>query len=136
MAQYCLHCKWYSADDLAHCSTCGAPFEEEFEEEAEAEATEQRPLFERVGWVLALTAAAVVGGAFVYRRFGTGGNLTAAGAAIANAAEAVKSAAGAFYTWLLGPNGQYKDYVVIALIGTAFIWLVLWLLARLGKAGT
>jgi hypothetical protein len=133
MAQYCIHCKWYSADGLTHCSTCGAPFETDYDDEEEEAEVEERSLFERAGWWLALAAGALVGGSVVYRRYGTPENLGAANSAIDRASEAVKTAIGTFYAWIIGPNGEYKDFVVIALLGTAFIWLVLWVLARLGR---
>jgi hypothetical protein len=133
MAQYCPRCKWYSADGLTHCSTCGAPLDAGWAEEDEEEVVEERPLLERLGWALALAAAAVVGGMALYGRFGTAENLGAAGAALARAIERVKEALSAAYAWLIGPNGEYRDFVVIALLGSAFVWMVLYVLARLGR---
>ena len=134
MAQYCPRCKWYSADGLTHCSTCGAPLAADWDEEdEEEEAVEERPLLERLGWPLALAAAALVGGLALYGRFATAENLGAAGAALNRAAEAIKRVVDAAYGWLVGPSGEYKDFVVIALLGSAFVWLVLYVLARLGR---
>jgi hypothetical protein len=133
MAQYCPHCKWYSADGLTHCSTCGAPFEDELDEEEEEEAVEERPLFERIGWILALAALVVVGGMALYGRFATPENLGGAAVAFRRAAEAVKAAVAGAYSWLVGPNQEYKDFIVIALLASAFVWLALWIAARLGR---
>jgi hypothetical protein len=133
MAQYCPVCKWYSADGLTHCSTCGAPFEAEEAEDPEVEEAEPRSWFERIGWGVALAAAVLVGGPYLFRRYNPQGTLASAGAAIAEGLAAVRGAAAAAYHWVIGPNGEYKDFVVIALVATAFTWLVLWVLARLGR---
>jgi hypothetical protein len=133
MAQYCAACKWYSADGLTHCSTCGAPFETAADEALEIEEPEPRSWFERLGWGLALAAAVVVGGSYLYRRTGAQGSLASAGAALTGAFAAVRESAAALYNWIIGPNGEYKDFVVIALGATALIWLVLWAMARLGR---
>jgi hypothetical protein len=136
MAQYCSYCKWYSADGLTHCTTCGAPFADDLEEEPEAEEeAEERPLLERIGWTLALVAGLAVGSTALYGRLATPRNAQAAGAAVSNAADAVKGAIGAFYTLLVGPNEEYKPYVIIALAVSAFVWLVLFILGRLGRSG-
>jgi ABC-type Fe3+-siderophore transport system permease subunit len=134
MAQYCPRCKWYSADGLTHCSTCGAPLDADWDEEDEEdEAVEEHPLLERLGWPLALAAAVLVGGLALYGRLATAEILGAASAAVERAIAAVKGALGAAYAWLIGPTGEYKDFVVIALVGSAFVWLVLYVLARLGR---
>ena len=133
MAQYCLRCKWYSADGLTHCSTCGAPFEIEAEEPEDELDEEERPLLERIGWSLALVFGAIVGGVSLYHRFVTAENVGAAGATIGRVAAGVKGTARAFYTFVVGPNGEYQDFVAILLGTSALVWLVLWLMARFGR---
>lgn len=137
MSQYCPRCKWYSADGLTHCSTCGAPFEAreawEDAEEGEEEEPEARPLLERVGWILALAAGSLVAGSVLYRRYGTSEAVGTLGAAVGRAAAALKDFARSAYQWVIGSGGEYKDFVAIALAGTLFLWLALWVLARIGK---
>lgn len=134
MSQYCPRCKWYSADGLTHCSTCGAPFEAEREDaDEEEEEPETRPLVERIGWILALAAGLLVVGSFLYRRYGTAEAVGTIVAPIGRAAAAIKDFARSAYQWLIGPAGEYKDFVAIALAGTLFVWLALWVLARIGK---
>ncbi|MBI3762554.1 MAG: hypothetical protein HY260_11935 [Chloroflexi bacterium] len=132
MAQYCPKCKWYSADGLTHCSTCGAPFEEEIEDEDEDEA-EAPSLVERVGWGLAISVAAVVGGIALYGRYGSAERLGAVGSTISRIAGGLKEFARAAYDWLIGPKGEYKDFISIALVGSLVVWIVLWVLARMGR---
>ncbi len=134
MAQYCPRCKWYSADGLTHCSTCGAPFELDADEpEDEPQEEEERPLLERIGWWLALVFGAIVGGIALYNRFVTPENVGAAGAAVGRVADGFKGAARAISTFLLGPNGEYQDFAVILLGTSALVWFALWLMARLGR---
>jgi hypothetical protein len=134
MAQYCPHCKWYSADGLTHCSTCGAQFEDAWEAEPEDQTeAEPRPLVERIGWAVALAAGAVVGGMALYGRFGTPENLGAAGAFVSRAAASVKAVLGSLYAWLIGPNQEYKDFVTFFLLASAFLWIALWIVARLRR---
>ena len=133
MAQYCWHCKWYSADGLTNCSTCGATFEAEPEEADEDEEVDARSPVERIGWILALAASALVGGSLLYRRYARSETVEEASAAISQAAESVIALARSFYGWLVGPQGEYKDFVVIAVVATLLVWLALWVIARFGR---
>lgn len=123
MAQACPSCQWYSPDGVEVCPHCGEPLPEP------EPLPEDRPasLAQVVGnWIQFFLGIGVLAlfGYVAFNRYGV---------EIGRALGAVHGGWRNLWSWLLGPEGQYADYVGIAVLASALFWFILWLFNRLNR---
>lgn len=123
MAQACPNCLWYSPDMTRVCPHCGElmPAADALPD-AYAEAASPT-IWSWVKFVLGVAALGLFG--FVtYGRYG---------ARLGGAIGFLRDGWRDLRTWLLGPQGQYADFIGIAVLVSALFWFALWLYQRLNR---
>ena len=120
MAIPCSQCLWYLPDEAKACPYCGAKVSKQSQTVIRDQESPWQSIIQYLQRGLSLLVLGLFGFVLYHRALPEASVIAIS---IADASRCV-------FTWLVGSQGQYADYLALAIAVSVVVWLILWLMNR------